>query len=503
MWTVMLVDDEPAVRDGLRDHLNWTAMGARVVASVSSGEEALELFPTLRPDIVLTDIYMPGMDGLELMQRLHAEAPDTVFVVLSGYDEFEKARRSLQVGAVDYILKPARVKEIQEVIGRAVGRCEENRLNRRLAASLPALREHFLMRLLRERPDPAEAEFLALTPLLEGPFAVALLSLERTGAISPVEWQLARLQIQEAASGAGCYPLPYPGDHIPVILHQPADPEGWSRQLLDTLQGSCPLTVTIGLSRLCAQVSEAFGQAQEALAYKAILGVSRVIPLAKVAVDGDHLLPYQPERNQALLEALRAGDEAEVRRLVGVVAASLAEAPLPYVRGVCTELYGLGVMALSERGLATEEGLSPAEFWARLTAAEDAASTFSWLEVHLGQTAARLNVRRESRHERVLQEIDELIAQRYAEELTLEEVARSVFLSRTYVAYLFKQVRGRPFLEHLTRVRMAKARELLLSTDLSVSEIAERVGYKNPVYFSRLFREYAGMMPSELRRQGH
>lgn len=497
----MLVDDEPAVLEGLEAHINWAAAGARVVASVSSGEEALTLFSTYRPDIVLTDIYMPGMDGLELMQRLHAQEPDTVFVVLSGYDEFEKARRSLQVGAVDYILKPATVKEIEEVIGRAVKRCQENTLNRRLAASVPALREHFLMRLLREKPDPGEAVFLGLDSLLKGPFAVALVSVERTAGVSASEWQLARLQIQDAASAPHCYPLSYPGDYMPVILHNPSDPEAWSRHLLDTLQDCCPLPVTIGLSRLCSSVSEAFGQAQEALAYKVILGVSRVIPLAKVAVGGDLVPPYQPERNQALLEALRAGDEEEVRRLVGVVASSLMGLPLPYVRGVCTELYGLGVIALSERGLAPDEELSPADFWPRLSAANDAASTLSWLAEHLVQTAGRLNVRRESRHERVLQAIDELIARRYSEDLTLEEVARAVYLSRTYVAYLFKQVRKISFLEHLTRYRMNRARELLLSTDASIYEIAERVGYKNPVYFSRLFREHVGSMPSELRRQ--
>ncbi|MFZ5826572.1 MAG: response regulator transcription factor [Bacillota bacterium] len=500
IWSVMLVDDEPAVVEGLRDHVDWASLGVEVACTAFSGREALALFDRHQPDIVITDIYMPGMDGLELMEAIHARAPHTTFVVLSGYDTFEYARRSLQFGAVDYMLKPATLDEMTAVIARAVEHSHETGLRRRLEKELPSLREYFMLRLLREEPDPEEAQFLGLVPLLQGPYSVAIVGLDRPPGMSEEDWQLARLTVREAASGERVYVLPSFGHEIPILLHRPHDPEGWCEALLQTMQASCPAQVTIGLSYSCASAREAYSQAREALGYKEILGAGRLIAGERVALEPDMLPPFQLERNRSLLEAMRFGDAPETSRLVREMFTALEKAPLSYLRGIAIELYGLAATALSERGQSIEDLCSVDQFWAKVGTTAGVHEISECVEGKLCEVAARLNVRRDTRHQRVVKEIEQLIAAQYGDDLTLESLARSVFLSRTYVAWLFKQVKGCSFLEYLTRYRMEKAKELLMTTDHSIYEVAEKVGYKNAAYFSRLFREHFGTMPSELRR---
>jgi len=500
MWSVMLVDDELAVVQGLQKNVDWLSLGAQVVCTACSGREALALFEEHRPDIVITDINMPGMNGLELMEAIQARVPHTTFVILSGYDTFEYAQRSLQVGAIDYVLKPATLPKIMAVVSRAVQRCTEDHLRRRLEQELPCLREYFLLRLLRDDPTAEEAEFLGLTALLDGPFSVALVCLDRSFGVTEQEWQLSRLFARDAASGEGVYALPNWGTDMPVLLHRPADPEGWCKALLEKLQAGCRAEVTVALSCPTASVREAYSQARDAMAYKEILGAGRVIRCDRLALESDLLPPYPMDRNRSLLEAMRLGDAALVSRQVRQMYAGLKRAPLSYVRAVSIEVYGLAATALSERGQLMEDVCRPEQFWTRVGTAQSVDEICAWVEDRLSEVAGRLNVRRETRHHQVLRELEGIIAARYAEDLTLEGLAKSVFLSRTYVIWLFKQVKGCSFLDYLTRFRMEKARELLLSTGRSVYEVAEQVGYKNSAYFSRVFREHFGHMPSELRK---
>jgi two-component system, response regulator YesN len=498
VWSVMLVDDEQTVLEGLRDFVDWATLDAQVVATLTSGREALAAFAELRPDIVVTDVYMPGLDGLELIREIAARDADTSFVVLSGYDEFDYARRALQVGAIDYLLKPATVDEITAVLAKAVERCRETSLKRRLEASLPLLREQFLLHLLREPPDPEEARFLGLERLLAGPYAVALTAIERPAGLTEEEWQLLCLVARTVAEEDGVHALPYAGGEMPILLHQPTRPAEWCETLLQRLESRLSAAVTIGVSRTCADVRTAYSEAREALAYREMLGNSRVIRVDRLGL-ADTVPAYQVERNRQVLEALRLGDGEGVRRLAIDALAALRDAPLPYARAVCFELYGLAAMALAERGESIEEIHPHAEFWGRIATVDSLDELSAWTEGWLVAAAHRLNVRRDDRHERMLEAVDRIIAERYAEDLTLVGVARQVFLSRAYVAYLFKQRRGISFLEHLTNVRMDRAREMLLTTDAPVYEVAERVGYRNPAYFSRLFHEQFGMKPSELK----
>ena len=165
-YRVLLVDDEEEIRTGISRKIHWAALGLSLVGEAGNGEEALELAEQLRPDMVLTDIKMPFMDGLELCRRLRQSLPAAKLVVFSGFDDFEYARQAVGMGVSEYILKPINASELSEVLNRLKNQLDSQRLERRnmeslrrrYEESLPVLRELFYTRLLRGQlcPDPVQ-----------------------------------------------------------------------------------------------------------------------------------------------------------------------------------------------------------------------------------------------------------------------------------------------------------------------------------------------------------
>lgn len=159
LYRVMLVDDEEEIRDGIRRKIDWKGNGFELVASAENGQEALELAEQLHPDVVMTDIKMPFMDGLTLGKRLCELMPDTKLVIFSGFDDFEYAQKAIQMGAAEYILKPINAAELTAVLQRLKSQLDaefaEKRnialLRQRYQSSLPLLREQFYARLLDGR----------------------------------------------------------------------------------------------------------------------------------------------------------------------------------------------------------------------------------------------------------------------------------------------------------------------------------------------------------------
>ena len=159
MKTIMLVDDDPHIVKALTDHIDWPSIGLRIAGTASNGMDALELFRQLRPDLVMTDVYLPGMTGLEVTQALRRDNPHLPIIILSGYDEFENARAAMRWGVNHFLLKPAEVEEIESVLREVL--LEEDVRERReqlertykqeIGRVVPYLRKLFLHELLTTR----------------------------------------------------------------------------------------------------------------------------------------------------------------------------------------------------------------------------------------------------------------------------------------------------------------------------------------------------------------
>jgi two-component system response regulator YesN len=155
-YKAMLVDDEVEIREGIKHAVNWEEIGLDLVATAENGQEALELATSLNPDIVMTDIKMPFMDGLELGKLLRASMPEIKLVIFSGFDEFDYAQKAIQIKALEYILKPIDAQELTSLLQKILVQLDNEfiekytieQLQTRYENSLPILREQFYIRLL-------------------------------------------------------------------------------------------------------------------------------------------------------------------------------------------------------------------------------------------------------------------------------------------------------------------------------------------------------------------
>ena len=171
-YRVLLVDDEEDIRVGISRKMDWASLDLELVGEAENGQDALELAEQLKPDIVLTDIKMPFMDGLELCRILTVRLPASKFVIFSGFDDFEYAKQAIQMNVSEYILKPINAAELTAVLQRLRGQLDTERaelqnmetLRTRYAESLPVLRELFFTHLLEGRVPPAQIAGRAAQP---------------------------------------------------------------------------------------------------------------------------------------------------------------------------------------------------------------------------------------------------------------------------------------------------------------------------------------------------
>ena len=191
-YRVLLADDEEEIRTGISRKIDWASLGFVLVGEAGNGEEALELAEQLRPDVVLTDIKMPFMDGLELCRRLRISLPGARLVVFSGFDDFEYARQAVSMGVSEYILKPINAPELRQVLDKLREQLDRQRLERRdmetlrrrYEESLPVLRELFYTRLLSGQLRPDQVQDRAARyeiDLPHGLWTVALIHVEGPG----------------------------------------------------------------------------------------------------------------------------------------------------------------------------------------------------------------------------------------------------------------------------------------------------------------------------------
>lgn len=153
MFRLLIVDDEYYVRVGIKSAIDWSEIGVEVVGEAADGEEALEMALSSRPDIILTDVRMPFMDGLTLMERLRSKMPKCGFIVLSGHNEFEYARQAIRQGAFAYLLKPIDRQELKDTVFAAMKKMQDNRSAREyyevLSGEYFELQQRFLQSLLK------------------------------------------------------------------------------------------------------------------------------------------------------------------------------------------------------------------------------------------------------------------------------------------------------------------------------------------------------------------
>lgn len=525
---MLLADDEEEIRAGIGRKTDWEGLGFQLVGEAENGAEALELAEQLRPDVVLTDIQMPFMDGLELCRRLHGLLPAAKMVVFSGFDDFEYARQAVAMNVSEYILKPVDPKQLRRVLQQLRDELDRQRaerrdmetLRRRYEESLPVLRELFFTRLLdgglsSEQLWDRAARFELELP--RGPWAAALIRvdgpyLDGEGARDELLLLSVRAFFQER------FHLPEHTVHLllyndAVALLASLPGQGDVYPLIGELERMCALggsilglTLTIGVGRCCSRPERLYLAAEEArsaLDYRVLTGSGRVIYLADLEPGGRVRLSFDDSDERALSAAVKLGSQQQISDLIGSYMARVGEAGLALSQ---CQLFFLELTTCLIK-LSRAGGVEPEMVFGRgftgavqLTDFRSPEELGDWCVARCLTLRGLLGAQRSDSARGLVEKARTFIQQHFSHsDLSVDALCAHLHLSPAYFSTLFKRETGMSFTAYVTKVRMEEAARLLRQTEDKTYLIAERIGYSDPNYFSYVFKRQFGTTPSKYR----
>lgn len=522
MYKLLIVDDEYQVRTGLRDLIDWNALGITVAADADDGETALPLLHAIRPDILLTDVRMNRMEGLQLAREARRLLPDIAIVFISGYSDAQYLRDALRVKAVDYLYKPVRIATLQtlmrEVVAKLDARAQEvqrrEQARRLWEKSRPLLIERFVRdwlsgvledeQVIRERlaqldlpfaasggigvavfqpewdvfPDGSQAQTCqillersvrrllpgALT-CAEGTGVIALFSACDADALYALESSLNALSAEAREQLGARLPIGVSAWHgwsdAPSALDE-------ARQVVERR-----IDVLEGAAFFSPQDATAMPETSQAVTTPDLDFLSHSL------LTGDFEALWSGLQSR-ITETLRAEHGAERAREMLMLCALHADLLL-YRRG----LDGVDACALCRRAL------GHISVYGLLNA----------LGAALRDACERVRQERSRTYSAAVERTLDVIRTRYAEPLRVEDLAAVAHYSPSHLSTLFRQETGTTIGDALLRARLDAAMELLRSTTEPVSAVAQRVGYADMQYFSRVFKRSTGLTPLEYRRK--
>lgn len=531
MYKIIIVDDEPIVREGIRDRIQWEEHGFVCVGVSENGQEALEVVASLRPDVVLTNIYMPFMDGLELSRRIVELYPGTKIIILTGYDDFEYAQQAVKLQVTDFILKPITSAELREVLDKLKEEMDEergnqehlNQLKQQLNESLPLLKERFLERLassaLSEWEITSKMEYFDIA--LTGPLFVAIatdmdeLRPDDHGTDNELYAFAVYNIIQEIMSDESASAVfRYKGNKVITVLSGTGEEAIYTRaqEMAEAIRTSVKrylsFTVSVGVGTICRELKDLRHSCQAsvaALEYRLLMGNDQVVSI--LDLENRSSLPLYDGTNaeNALISAIKTGTPEDVdhsiRQLIGELKHASISIEQCYIRVLRTMLAVL--QALLEIGCSEKDVLGKeTRLLTELYSFRSLEEIEYWLmdmckKAIQGVVETRKDI---SRHQ--MSEAVQFIHNNYSDtELSVKTVCSRIFMSASYFSSLFKAHTGKTFVEYVTRIRMEKAKELLKHSSLKTYEIAMKTGYQDAQYFSVLFKKYTGDTPTDYRQK--
>lgn len=525
-YKVILVDDEAEVIDMIEKKIHWNDLGFEVAGSATNGVKALELVEKLQPDVVLTDIKMPYMDGLELSRRLNREYPNIYIMLCTGFDEFEYAKEAVHLEIKEYMLKPVNATELSESLTNlkhTLDREREEKLNVKklndyFQEVLPKLQSNFFISLIEGRVEKHDYErFLQAYQVdMKGPlFGCVIFHTSENHVPEGMNPLLLSMSVereikQRLMNQWNCREFIYMGNTL-LILE--LDAEDQITQITDACDRFCRwayrimgAVVTAGIGTVCDslyEISLSYERAREAVSYRVLYGTKRAINIGEI-VPKEQIKPVQSEesRMQTLFRAIRIGDSTEIER------AAHGEMEKLHKNTETMSQYNLATMEIVSGffKFCTDNSLDFNKISGNMqniyekVSQMDESSLTAWI-VQMSETISeKLKCARNSSARRLIVEAQNIVKERYMEaDISLDEICTVLGVSNSYFSSLFKKEAGKSFISYLTDYRMDIAAEMILNTDEKSYTIAEKVGYLDANYFSYVFKKKFGVSPSKYR----
>ncbi len=531
MLKVFLAEDEFIIREGIKNNIDWQAHGYEFCGEASDGELAFPLIQKTKPDILITDIKMPFMDGLALSRLVKKELPETEIIILSGYEEFDYAKEAIHIGVARYLLKPingeALLQEVDSVAGVILEKQKEKEIREKYRKEMEenSLRDQKELFQHLVTGDCSMEEFLSISDklglkIMAPWYSIVLLKIqsrkhdyeEYSGSIVAVDQKITELTDPEHVI---IFDRALEGKAFLLKADSEEELLSYQKEYMDSIKevlaGYTNLRYFGGIGTPVNRLREipaSFEDASHAFAHRYLVAESCILDSGLLLKEGEgeqddfKISAVNPEQidRAKMQEFLRTGDLDEIVYFVDEFFGKLDGGAMKsriFRQYITMDAYFSIVDFLKGLGLQKDEIEAPDQDSSIL---QDEKNAMDYI-VRIMEKALVLREKKvSSRYEDVVGEVIRYIEDNYAQEdLSLNLLASHVNFSPNHLSMIFSQQTGQTLIKYLTDYRMNRAKELLRCSGKKSSVISMEVGYKDPHYFSYLFKKTQGMTPTQYR----
>ena len=531
---VMILDDEYIILDGLNS-FPWEEYGCRVTGLAKNGLEGMEILKEAAPDLILSDVKMPGMDGLAFSERAKEISPEATIVILTGYDSFAYARQAISIGVKEYLLKPVDYDQLKETVGRLCEKIREEKeqkrhveeLQKHFQASLPRLRSEFASNLLHGRVQgrgELKAQEASLDICIEkyvvcigrksyggGRMEEGEQWIEEFGCIPVFEeiftsFGMFVLSTYDTASMEYAFLLFFEGDKtdeecLPAAV-------GACEKIQSETKRMQGISMNFGLSGLehdSYQARTQYRNARQACRQCVYLGENAVVTYQELMIGNeDGFTITTGEKTHFMMTLFQEGfskAEAELTQIFDGAGSDVAGAKfaamdllLSCMKFPYTCYVESGISRRNWNVSALQNGIR------KIGECETVEDVVRCLLIIFSTLIKQNSEDADERNMRLVKSILDYIDRHYAEDLSMDVLAGHFYVSRTYISRLLKKYVGKSFLEYLNDVRFRHAEELIECNRYKQYQIAEMVGFKDFGYYIKVFKKRYGITPNEFRK---
>lgn len=535
MYKVLLVDDEALIREAISENIQWEEMGFSFMGACENGKQAMEVIKSEQPDLLLTDINMPFVDGMELTKFVYENYPDTKVIIISGFDEFEYAKNAVKYQVLEYILKPITPMEFSETLLRVKKMFDDRKESQRnmkkirsaYVSNLPTLQGRYLHHLLSGTVDyerlPEKQEELKLnlnaacynTALVEGD------SLEPfTSQYSNVKDELALFAIYnitaEIVAKEGCGLVFQSMDEKTVIIFMGEEKECLKQKMKcviqkvrDAVEEFLQIQVTVAVGKMVScleELPDSFVKTKSALEYKFMLGGNQTIEAEEyeeIRNSAKYIDIFEWASRIAVVIRINKTDKIarKTEEFIGQIKMSYVNKnrSFVYVQNLVLSVINLlDVTEEMEEEIYSKERAFVNEIY-NCENLDEIAKRMTETFLYISNVMSN---QRDGYCKRQARLALDYIEKNYADSsVTLNSVCTTLAMSTSYFSSVFKNYTGETFIEALTKKRIEKAKILLEQGNRKTYEIAEAVGYSDAHYFSVTFKKITGKTPTEYAKE--
>lgn len=518
MYKVLIVDDEKNIREGLKVIIDWASFNCEVIADVDDGLLGYDAVKALRPDIIISDIKMPNLDGIDMIKRLKSENIPGKFIILSGHSEFDYAKSAITLGVKSYLLKPLEEEHLEKCLTHILHELERENKEKNEINQLKTdyINQSMIYRssVLRDIVDgysDSNEDIKNLLQLIQmrieaSDYTCGVISIE-SELSTDVSTQLPILEKELNMNATEIRLFLYRKDQIACIIYNNPRRQDFYYDIHYKTDQILNTKTTLAVGRPYKHLNglgKSFSEAQNALSYKLIKGNNSVIIIENVEKLAKSSNMFSTDMFNQLTSCIEHHQKDAAKKLIQDYFCTLSHKkdvslldlklnclyfiiPIlrehPNLHEQMSEIVGQDIMTLNSifRFLTYDE-------------------LINWFINIINTIMDYVQSNKKKDTLAMIDKIKLYIKKNYAQNITLSSIADTFYINPYYLSNLFKSKTGTNYLQYLTKVRVEVAKDLLETSDLKIYEIAEQIGYGNPKYFSTVFEKHMGMKPSEYKR---